>query len=155
SGLSGITTDLAGSPRFVDIPTAPDLGVGTAPLVDMGAYEAQPGMVADAYGPYSVAAGGNVPLKSFGYSDQPGSVSFAWDLNGDGQYDDATGPTPAFSAAGMTGPATITIGLQITDSAGHIKTAFTTLKVIPQVIYVDDSAPGANNGGSWTDAYHS
>jgi len=37
----GITTDLDGNPRFVDIPTAPDTGNGTPPIVDMGAYEAQ------------------------------------------------------------------------------------------------------------------
>ena len=37
----GITTDLDGNPRFVDIPTAPDTGNGTPPIVDMGAYETQ------------------------------------------------------------------------------------------------------------------
>ncbi len=35
-----VTTDLAGGPRFVDIPAAPDTGLGTSPLVDLGAYEA-------------------------------------------------------------------------------------------------------------------
>ncbi len=34
------TLDLAGGPRFVDIPAAPNTGLGTPPLVDMGAYEA-------------------------------------------------------------------------------------------------------------------
>ncbi len=38
---AGVTTDLDGNPRFVDIPTIPDTGNGTPPLVDMGAYEAQ------------------------------------------------------------------------------------------------------------------
>ncbi len=37
----GITTDLDGNPRFVDIPAVPDTGYGTPPIVDMGAYEAQ------------------------------------------------------------------------------------------------------------------
>jgi len=36
----GVTTDLDGNPRFVDIPTVPDTGSGTPPIVDMGAYEA-------------------------------------------------------------------------------------------------------------------
>jgi hypothetical protein len=36
----GITTDLAGNPRFVDLPSVPDTGSGTPPIVDMGAYEA-------------------------------------------------------------------------------------------------------------------
>ena len=34
------TTDLAGAPRFVDVPGSPDTGLGSPPLVDMGAYEA-------------------------------------------------------------------------------------------------------------------
>ena len=38
---SGVTTDLDGSPRFVDIASVPDTGSGTPPIVDMGAYEAQ------------------------------------------------------------------------------------------------------------------
>jgi parallel beta-helix repeat protein/predicted outer membrane repeat protein len=39
-GLSGITTDLDGTPRFVDVDAVVDTGKGTAPIVDMGAYEA-------------------------------------------------------------------------------------------------------------------
>jgi hypothetical protein len=35
----GVTTDLDGAPRFVDVPSVPDTGNGTAPIVDMGAYE--------------------------------------------------------------------------------------------------------------------
>jgi hypothetical protein len=34
-----VTTDLDGNPRFSDIPTVPDTGNGTPPIVDMGAYE--------------------------------------------------------------------------------------------------------------------
>ncbi len=36
-----IPFDLAGNPRFVDDPNTPDTGVGTPPIVDMGAYEYQ------------------------------------------------------------------------------------------------------------------
>lgn len=35
-----VTTDLAGRPRFVDVLDVADTGAGTAPLVDIGAYEA-------------------------------------------------------------------------------------------------------------------
>jgi len=42
-GIGGapILTDLDGNSRVVDIPTVPDTGSGTPPIVDMGAYEAQ------------------------------------------------------------------------------------------------------------------
>jgi hypothetical protein len=38
---NGITVDLDGRPRFIDDPLTPDTGNGTAPIVDMGAYEFQ------------------------------------------------------------------------------------------------------------------
>jgi hypothetical protein len=31
--------DLDGGARFADVPSAPDVGAGVAPLVDMGSYE--------------------------------------------------------------------------------------------------------------------
>ena len=34
-----LPVDLAGNPRFTDDPLAPDSGIGTAPIVNMGAYE--------------------------------------------------------------------------------------------------------------------
>jgi hypothetical protein len=36
---AGVLTDLAGKPRFVDIPGVVDSGLGTPPVVDMGAFE--------------------------------------------------------------------------------------------------------------------
>jgi predicted outer membrane repeat protein len=39
---SGVTTDAGGNNRFVDDPGTTDTGTGTAPIVDMGAYEAIP-----------------------------------------------------------------------------------------------------------------
>ena len=36
---SGITLDKAGNPRFWDVQTVPDTGNGSAPIVDIGAYE--------------------------------------------------------------------------------------------------------------------
>ncbi|MDX9954108.1 MAG: putative Ig domain-containing protein [Anaerolineae bacterium] len=36
-----VTTDLDDNRRFADVPTVPDTGAGTPPIVDMGAYETQ------------------------------------------------------------------------------------------------------------------
>lgn len=48
-------TDLDGKPRFLDAPTIPDLGVGPAPIVDMGPFEAGPGCnPADNAAPFGV-----------------------------------------------------------------------------------------------------
>lgn len=46
SNLSGVTTDLEGKARFVNVTTVPDTGSGTPPIVDRGAYESD-GIAAD------------------------------------------------------------------------------------------------------------
>ena len=40
SGLNGVSTDLYGGIRFGDVSGIPDSGVGTAPIIDMGAGSA-------------------------------------------------------------------------------------------------------------------
>lgn len=55
---AGVTTDLAGAPRFYDDPAAPDVGQGPPPVVDMGAYE-------------------HAPLPCAGDMNCDGSVNFA------------------------------------------------------------------------------
>ena len=40
-----IHTDLAGGPRFLDDPNTPDIRIGTAPIIDIGAYEFMPSSV--------------------------------------------------------------------------------------------------------------
>ena len=76
---------------------------------------------ATAGGVYEVDEGGLVTLDGSGSFDPDQSnttLVYAWDFDGDGQYDDATGIQPEFSAAGLDGPATITVGLQVTDDEG-------------------------------------
>jgi len=41
AGLGGIVFDLDGLPRFFDDAGVVDTGIGSAPIVDMGAYERQ------------------------------------------------------------------------------------------------------------------
>ena len=44
-GLDGVTTDKAGNARFVDVLSVPDVGNGEPPIIDMGAYEADPRVI--------------------------------------------------------------------------------------------------------------
>jgi hypothetical protein len=52
--------DLDGAARFVDAPATPDTGVGTPPLVDIGALEFQGACAADVTGPVPGLADGTV-----------------------------------------------------------------------------------------------
>ena len=80
-----ITIDLDENPRFADIPGVVDTGVGTPPLVDIGAYEVQPPacVVADIDGDGSVDIGdfllvlaqwGPCPPQCLGDVDGDGEV---------------------------------------------------------------------------------
>ncbi len=112
--------------------------------------------IADAGGPYTANEGETVILDASGSSDPDGMiVSFEWDLDGDGEYDDATGQTPSWTwpddYAGS-------IGLKVTDDDGDIGTDTTTV-TISNVAPTVDAGPDQTVfrydvvalSGAWTD----
>jgi len=77
---AGITTDLGGSPRFVDDPDIEDTGIGDPPIVDMGAYEFQTGCPWDCGTP----ADGQVNVVDFLALLGQWGTSGTCDVNGGG-----------------------------------------------------------------------
>lgn len=70
--------------------------------------------VADAGGPYAVRVGKEVALDASASSDEEGApLTYAWDLDGDGAFDDATGPTASFR--GNRPPGYYTVAVQVSD----------------------------------------
>lgn len=85
---------------------------------------------ANAGGPYSVSEGGSVTLDAGATTDpnQPANtLIYAWDFDGDGAYDDATGSSPVYAAG--DGPATVTLSLRVTDADGMTGTGSSTITV--------------------------
>ncbi len=80
----------------------------------------------NAGGPYSAAEGTTIGLNASGSDPQGDGVSYAWDLNGDGLFDDAAGPTPSVNV-GADGVRNIYV--KGTDSAGAFGVAAATLSV--------------------------
>jgi PKD repeat protein len=73
-----------------------------------------------------------VQFNGSGSSDPEGTaLAFAWDLDGDGQYDDATNVAPSWT---YTTPGNVTVGLKVTDAG--LATGTTT-----KVISVGNSPP--------------
>lgn len=150
---NGITTDLAGNPRFQNVPTSTHSGSGSTPIVDMGAYEATAALAANIGGSYFVLTGQSISLSGYGSSMVAGSLSYGWSVNGDNNFTDLTGTDPTFDTAGYSlGVHDIT--LRVTDADGNSVEASSTITILPPTIYVDAGATtGANDGLSWSDAF--
>jgi hypothetical protein len=106
---------------------------------------------ANAGGPYTTAEGVNVSLNGTGSTTgsdpSAGTITaYAWDLDNDGQYDDATGATPLFTAVGQDG--TFTVGLRVTSAVGISDTASTTVTVTNVAPIVTLSAIAASVEGA-------
>jgi hypothetical protein len=96
---------------------------------------------AEAGGPYSGSEGSNITLSALGSTD-PGSdiASYQWDLDNDGQYDDATGITATFNS---TADGVFTVAVRVTDDDGAWNTDTAAVTVV-------NVAPTAEAGGPYS-----
>lgn len=111
-----------------------------------------PRPIASAGGPYSASTGTSVTVDGSGSTPSSASVpvvTYEWDLDLDGAFDDATGPTAVHTPmlAGNT-----VIGLRVTDESGATDVAFATIDVaagdLPPTITAISSVPAATPAGS-------
>lgn len=97
----------ATSPDQMTVTPATDVPSGCEPTAEAG-------------GPYTTTEGTTVTLSasvsSAGSDPSTGSLTYAWDLDDDGDYDDATGVAADFAAVGQDG--TFTVGVEVTNGAG-------------------------------------
>lgn len=78
-------------------------------------------------GNYNAAPGATITFNA-GSSTDPagGSLTYAWDLNGNGTFTDATGAQPQYS---YSQAGTRTIGVQVTDSSGFTNVAYALVNI--------------------------
>jgi len=97
---------------------------------------------ANAGGPYTGVEGAAVAVDGSGSTDANNDiVSYEWDFNNDGVYDDATGVNASFAAAGS---GVFPIGLRVTDGDGATDSDTTT-------VTLTNLAPTANAQAASTD----
>jgi serine protease len=99
---------------------------------------------ADAAGPYATFEGTDVTVTAAGSTDPQGAtLTFAWDLDNDGAFDDATGVTATFTDVGRDG--TRTIAVRATDPAGtsDVDTAIVNVSNAAPTVRVDAIGPTA------------
>ncbi|RJP61034.1 MAG: hypothetical protein C4541_02890 [Candidatus Auribacter fodinae] len=96
--------------------------------------------VAHAGGPYSGSEGHAITFNaSMSYDpDNSGILSYLWDMDNDGEFDDASGITPAYT---WTGETTTIVRVQVTDNDGLTGAAEAMVKVY-------NSAPVVMNIGA-------
>jgi PKD repeat protein len=87
---------------------------------------------ADPGGPYTVDEGSSIPLNGSGFDPNGDPLTFLWDFDDDGAFDDATGPSPSY--AGVD-DGDYPVHLQTTDGleAATGSTTVTVLNVAPSV----------------------
>jgi hypothetical protein len=90
--------------------------------------------------------GTDVALDGSGSYDPDGGVlTYEWDLDNDGSFDDAVGPNPTFSLVGQDG--VYTVSLRVTDPDGLSDTDSSTVTVAnvpPSVSFVSDAPKDEN-----------
>lgn len=105
--------------------------------------------VADANGPYEAEVGEQIQLDGTGSYDTDGSIiSYEWDLDDDGEYDDATGATPTHI---WYNAGTYTISLKVTDDESATDTNDTTVEIIDSNDIDDDGDGYTENQGDCDD----
>jgi M6 family metalloprotease-like protein len=98
--------------------------------------------VAAAGGPYTTDEGTNANLTAAGSSDPDGDpLTYAWDLDNDGEFDDSTSQTPTFTNVGDNG--VFTVKVSVSDNFGDSSTASTTVTVNN----VKPTVPSLSNDG--------
>jgi hypothetical protein len=108
---------------------------------------------AEALGSVDIYMGQSVLFDASASYDPDGTiVSYAWDSDDDGAYDDASGVNPSIK---FSDPGTFHVDLKVTDDDGATDTLDTkiTVNVSDKVIYVDDSNTTAPFLGTKTDPF--
>lgn len=86
---------------------------------------------------------GNARNVSAGQSFDPfdESLTYAWDLTGDGVFNDATGPGAVLDASGFDGPDVLTIAVRVTNESGLSATASQAVTVtnVPPALQLSPS----------------
>jgi hypothetical protein len=99
--------------------------------------------VADANGPYSTPEGTDVQLDATGSSDPDSDpLTYAWDFDADGVFDDATGAQPMFDLVGQDGPYTVAVKVTDDNGAFDVDTATVNVtNVAPSVLNLASNGP--------------
>ncbi len=118
----------------VDLADAPAFGGGGGPV-------GQPPTVSLAQAPALARPGQPVTLTATA-TDPDGTIAgYGWDLDDDGEFDDATGPSTTRTFAT---PGSYRVGVRVTDNGGNVAFAYRTIEVATRPLQIAISATKTN-----------
>jgi len=79
-------------------------------------------------GPYSVNEGGSIALTADGFDPNNESLTYTWDLDGNGTFE-TPGKSVLFSAGALDGPTSLTVAVRATNTDGLFATDTTAINV--------------------------
>lgn len=102
--------------------------------------------VADVGGPYPTTEGVSVTLDASSSSDPDGdTLVFAWDLDDDGVFDDATGSTVSFDTVGQDGAFEVAVKVTDPDGLHDMDSTMVTVANAPPSVALGSDAPVVEN----------
>jgi predicted extracellular nuclease len=108
----------------VSVQVTDDGGLSTIATTTVTVNNVAP--TASAGGPYMVDEGSSITLTATGTDPGNDPLTYAWDLNNDGTFET---PGQSVTFAGIDGPATLTVSVQVTDDGGLSTVDTTTITV--------------------------
>ncbi|MEJ0059363.1 MAG: PKD domain-containing protein [Terricaulis sp.] len=150
SGANVVVHDLVGTDGTDTLTDVESLQFSDATIASSG-FAANAAPVVSAGGPYYAQVGQAVVIAATANDANTADgdvISYAWDLDNDGQFDDAATLSPTLSGADITtlglGVGDHTITLRVTDAAGVATTSAVTLTIAASAAPVISS----NGGGA-------
>lgn len=164
-----VPLDLMGAARFADSADVPDTGLGTAPIINMGAYEASASVFLLNTSSVTVPEAGTAEFSVSLLMDPLGQVeATVAHQSGDADISVQSPALLIFDSANYLVPQTVTLAAAkdadrisgtaiISISAAGFVTAHVTATEreteATTVLYVDANASGTNTGATWADAF--
>jgi len=107
-------------------------------------------LTVDPGGPWRVGEGEDIVLRVT-VANSVGTVHYAWDLDGDGVFDDSNEDTGTFSAVGVDGPSDgFTVGLVVSDDTGDVLVEIPVDVTNTGPQFQNEPDPNAVIGRTWT-----
>jgi PKD repeat protein len=126
TGATAQRTFTAAGPAVVGLRVIDDRGTAATTRVTLTVFANRPPSAAFTYTPAGPVTGTAITFTSTSTDSDGAIVGHDWDLDGDGAFDDARGPSVrhAFTAAGPH-----VVSLRVLDDRGNIDVAFQTVNV--------------------------